>query len=139
MAICKDRRLVHFRLCGVLHTIESERALIRYTQDPAFDPTYTFLTDARGLTEINSGFLEIIGAAHRLRHVLALFDRPVNSVLICPSDLSFGMARIMQQVIEPLTHFTFHIARTETQALKAAGIHDTTLADLEHEAGFTPI
>ena len=136
MAINPRLRLAHFRLTGVLHTHESEDALRLYTRTPGFDPAFTLLTDARGLDGVESSFAEILGAAWRLRPVLRLFDRPVTSVILVGSDVGFGMARVMQQVIEPVSRFDFVITRDPVEAMRGAGLSDMPLTRLERDHGF---
>jgi len=135
-----DRNLAFFRMPAQISVSGCADLLRRYVEDPRFDPRRNMLTDATGVTEIDASFLSIIVAVERLAPLLRRFPEKADSVLLVASGHSFGMARMMQQVVEPVSTLRFHITHDVAEALHLAGQPDTDLDALNaaHAAAACP-
>lgn len=129
--IMPERGLAYFRMSGKLFTAECVTAFMDYTKDPMFNPNLTMLTNAEGLRGLNTNFVEVVRAAGEIREAMGLFKTPVPSVLYCTSNAAFGMARVMQQVVEPMSKFQFKITKDPAEALRAAGQAESDFGALD--------
>lgn len=127
--------LSYFRFSGNVAVQDCAGVFRRYLAHPQFDPDHVMLSNAEQLLGIDATFLGIMVAVERLVPSFIRFPRPSRSVILAPGDVPFGMARMMQQVTEPISRFKFDICRTEEEALIAAGLSETSIQELEHNLG----
>lgn len=139
-SIHDERNLAYFRMPANIGVTGCADMLRRYVEDPRFDPGRRMLTDATEVTEIDASFLGIIVAVERLAPLIGRFSKKADSVLLVASGHSFGMARMMQQVVEPVSALRFHITHDVADALHLAGQTDTDLTALNaaHDAVHSP-
>ncbi|WP_157733518.1 hypothetical protein [Antarctobacter heliothermus] len=133
------RRLALFEMHGVITVPDAIDGLRSFVEHPLFDPGLVMLTDARHVDDVVASFIGIVGGAHRSRALFCNFRQEAHNVIYAPQDVAFGMARVMQQVVEPLSYLRFDILRDETEALANAGqdelSFDALYAALSHPAG----
>lgn len=115
------RGLALFEMHGVMTVPDAIGGMRSFVEHPLFDPVLVMLTDARHVDDVVADFLGIVGGAHRSLALFRNFRQEAHNVIYAPQDVAFGMARVMQQVVEPLSHLQFHILRDEAEALAKAG------------------
>ena len=120
-SIHPDRGLAHFRMTGTIDVAQTLGSFADYVRNPLFDPSYVMLTDAQDVGAVDADFLGIVGGVQRAMPFLRSFPDEASSIIYAPRDLIFGMARIMQQVVEPVSRLRFQILRDEAEALALAG------------------
>lgn len=98
--IQSELQLAAFRLEGTLSVEEGADIFLAYFRDPAFDPRHVMVTDARGVTEIETTFLSVFTRVIRLAPELAHFREPVLSVILVSSQTVFGYARMLEQILD---------------------------------------
>jgi len=130
-SIHPDRGLVHFRMSGTIDVPQTLASFSGYVRNPLFDPSYVMLTDAQDVGAVDADFLGIVGGVQRAMTFLRSFPDEASSIIYAPRDLTFGMARILQQVVEPVSTLRFKILRDEGEALALAGQPETNFNALE--------
>ncbi|WP_306043547.1 hypothetical protein [Mameliella sp. MMSF_3510] len=130
-SIHPNRGLAHFRMSGTIDVPQTLGSFSDYVQNPQFDPSFVMLTDAQEVGVVDADFLGIVGGVQRAMTFLRSFPNEAFSIIYAPRDLTFGMARIMQQVVEPVSKLRFHILRDEGEALARAGQPETDFNALE--------
>lgn len=106
---------------GVIDVPDAIGAFRSYVDHPLFDPTFVMLTDTVAVTEVDANFRGVVGGVHRSLSLIRKFPQEAHSVIFAPQDVTFGMACVLQQVVEPLSHLRFDILRDEADALAKAG------------------
>ncbi|GAA4225094.1 hypothetical protein GGQ68_001780 [Sagittula marina] len=130
-----DQKLAFFRFFNQITVQDCVETFRAYVAHPDFRPDDLMLSDTRQLEGIDATCLGIIVAVERLLPCFRAFPDTARSIIYAKNDLIFGMARMMQQVIEPVSTFEFQIHRTEADALAAANMPQTSLDDLARELG----
>ncbi|MBP0483066.1 hypothetical protein [Sagittula salina] len=129
--------LAYYRLSGVLTVDDSARALRAWIDHPGFEPSHVMLIDMSTCDEIRVTFLGIVVAVERLLPVFDAFTRPALCVIHAPDDVAFGVARMLQQTVEPVSNICFEIHRDPPGALRAAGICLPTFDALDAGLGLS--
>ena len=130
ISVHPDRQLAYFRFSGVIDTATGAAAFRDYLRDPSFDPSYVMLSDTQAISRIDAGFASILSAALRLAADLRRFEDGSLSVICAPDDTVFGVGRMMQQTVEPISRLRFRIVETEQEALRLARQPEPGFAEL---------
>lgn len=126
-----ERRLAYFRMTGDVALQECIDTFVGYVDHPQFDPACVMLTDTRNLVHVEADFRRILWAVDRTRKLFHRFPKGTLCVIHAPRDVNFGLARILQQVLEPFSPFRFEIERDQSTALALAGQAETGFDGLE--------
>ena len=113
--------LAAFRLEGKLSVEEAADLFLAYFRDPGFNPCHVMLTDARGVTEIETTFLAVFSRIIRLAPQLASFREPVLSVILVSSQTVFGYARMLEQILDMTAKIQVRPVWSEAEALDLLG------------------
>jgi len=130
-----DLNLAYFRLRGRTDVAECARAYTDYLKHSDFQPNHIMLTSTVDLENIDASFTRILVAVERVAPTFRLFRTETTSVIHARDDVVFGLARMLQQIVEPLSKFRFDVHRTEEMALKAAGLAYLNFAELDAHLG----
>lgn len=130
VSVHPDRSIGLFRMHGMIDVAQGMSSFRTYVQHPQFDPAFTMLSDTSNITEVQATFLGIVGGVQRSLFLLNEFRQETRSIVYAPHDVAFGMARILQQVAEPLSRLRFEIFTDEAQSLTKAGQTETSFAAL---------
>ncbi|MGP6085993.1 hypothetical protein [Antarctobacter jejuensis] len=133
--IFPERGIVFFRMVGTVDTTNSVDAFLAYTDHPDFDPSFVFLTDTTHLSHMKSDFVRIVGAVQRTMRLFSRFKKGSLCIIHAPGDVNFGMARILQQVLEPVSSFQVKVTRSDKDALTLAGQPELSFPELERALG----
>jgi len=118
-----DLSLAYFRFFGQLSISGAKQAFLDYVALPGFDPAHVMLSDARDITGIEATFLGILGNIYGLAAPLRKFDRGALSVVLVSDDVSFGMVRMLEQVLDMTSRIKIRAVWSEAEALSLAGRH----------------
>ncbi|WP_136442730.1 hypothetical protein [Pacificoceanicola onchidii] len=133
LSIHPNRDLALFQFEGTVDTKQGARIFQDYVSAPGFSPTYKMLTDTSRLDTVESNYRSMLSGVLSLRESLSKFDTPALSVIYARSNFFFGMARLLEQVQNPLSNIQIVVTRDEAEALTLAGQPEKSMADL-HEA-----
>ncbi|WP_417208380.1 hypothetical protein [Antarctobacter sp.] len=125
-------------MTGVIDVPDAIGAFREYVEHPHFDPAFVMLTDTRQVSDVDARFRAIVGGVHRSLTLIRSFRQEARSVIYAPQDVAFGMARVLQQVVEPLSHLRFEILRGEAEALSRAGQPEPSFDALHAAFAQTP-
>ena len=117
-----DMKLAFFRFGGRMTAKLGRRCFEAYLADPAFDPSYTMVTDARAITTIDAGFLDLMREICPLHALLKQFDKGTAAVVLAGSDTAFGMARMLAQVLETVSAIHLYVVDSEAESLALAAL-----------------
>lgn len=112
-AIDKSRGLAFFHFSGEMTAAEGKRVFIEYVNHPDFDPTATMITDARAVTGVSATFTEILSNVRGMPALLRLFEKGALSVILVSSEVPFGMARMLQAVLEMFSEIKLEVVLGE--------------------------
>ena len=135
LSVHPDRALSYFRFSGSVTVQDCARIYRTYVRHPLFDKQFMMLSNTTRLDGIDATFLGIVVAAERLTATFPLFISEARSVIHAANDVTFGMARMMQQIVEPVSRFRFDIHRSEKDALLAAGQREPSFDALDAALG----
>ncbi len=135
LSVHPDHGLAYFRFRGHVDVPACAQIFLDYARHPRFDPQHVMLTSSVELETVDASFLRILTAVDKLAPTFRFFRHDCVSVIHARNDVFFGLARMMQQITEPLSKFRYEICRTEAEALRAAGLPDTCFAALDQRLG----
>lgn len=138
LTVHPDRGLAYFKFRGETDVAEGARAFVEYVDHPLFDPEFIMLSNTQDLESISASFTAIVMAVERLLPKMLSFRHPASSVIYAPKDVSFGMARMIQQLTEPLCRIRYQILRGDAEALLTCGQPETSFEELEQNLGILP-
>lgn len=133
-----ERRLAFFRTDGTLSISEGMTAFLDYAGHPRCDTTHALLTDAGALRKVDADFQSIVMAVQNSMTMIRLFRQDTRSIIYAPEDIAFGLGRLLQQVVEPVSRFRYEITRDPAHALAAAGQPEHSFAELEANLHLQP-
>lgn len=123
-----DLSLAHFRFFGKMSISDAKQAFLDYVALPGFDPAHVMLSDARNVTGIDATFLGILGNIYGLAAPLRKFDRGALSVVLVSDDVSFGMVRMLEQVLDMTSRIKIRAVWSEAEALSLAGVGGASIS-----------
>lgn len=125
-----DQGIACFKFTDRIAIGDARQVFVEYVAHANFDPGFAMLTDARGVTGIDASFVGILTNVQGLSVPLRQFERRAVSVILVAGGTTFGMVRMLEQVLDFASKITVRIARTEASALTAAGRPDADFARL---------
>lgn len=115
-----ERSLAYFRMVGTCSVGEAANSLRSWVATPGFTPAYPMLVNMEDCDAIEATFLAVVFAAERLLPTFRAFTPSGRCIICAPDDVPFGMARMVQQITEPMSNIRFEIYRNPAEALCAA-------------------
>lgn len=98
--IQNDGAFVLARYWGAVSGLEVAEMFRRYQADPDFQIDRPHLADVSGVTESDAGFAEVFSLFSMFARFYATSDNPLRVAIYAPADLTFGIARIFQNLAE---------------------------------------
>lgn len=132
--IAPHRRLTVVRFTDVYTTQDGHDWAKRYVTDPAFARDQIQIIDLSGVSRFEADFNAVASLVSRKAELFADIVPGTLCVLIAPTGLAYGMARMYQQLGADRLPFDMHVVSTEAEAFLLADLEDTTLDALEAEA-----
>jgi hypothetical protein len=130
MTIRTDQRLVHFRFRDQLTVSEFRRAFLDFVESPQFDPAFLMLTDTREVDELIADFKSMFNAVQGLSRAFARFDREAKCVLLVKGDMHFGMARMLEQIVEVFSPIRIRAVQSVAEASAFSELSLEALAEV---------
>ena len=125
-----DLKLACFKFLDRVSIAEARQAFESYVADPGFDPSHAMLSDARAVTAIDASFVGILSNVHSLGRQLRAFDAGGVSVVLVDGETTFGMVRMLEQILDFTSKIKMRIATTEAEALALVGVRDADFSRL---------
>lgn len=132
-----EHEIALFHMCGHVTVKEAKQCFLEYVAHPEFHPNYVMLTDARGVTEIDGTYRDILFGVMGLVAPLRRFKKQALSVVLVDSDLAFGMGHILQQVLDSVSPIRMRLTEDEATALALMGRTEETFDALHATLGQT--
>ncbi|MEZ5714413.1 MAG: hypothetical protein R3D85_04130 [Paracoccaceae bacterium] len=98
--IQNDGAFVLARYWGAVSGQEVAELFRRYQADPEFRLDRPHLADVSGVTASDAGFAEVFSLFSMFARFYATSDCPLRVAIYAPADLTFGIARIFQNLAE---------------------------------------
>jgi hypothetical protein len=130
LKIIPEKRLALFTFSGLLTASEGRAAFVEYTDHKLFCPTYSMLSDARGVSGIDASFPDVFAKTVSLGSRLRIFTRPVLSIVLVRTEVQFGYARMLEQVLDAASLIHLHVVTDEAEALRLAGLTEDSFDQL---------
>ncbi len=124
--------LVRFR--GT-YTVEDGRDWTRvYFGSDEFAPDNSIVFDLSAVTRFDATFRTVSAMVNWKEPFFKQLSPDVQTVLVAPNDVAFGMARMYQQLAADKFGAQISVVRTEAEALVLLDLEDTCFDALEAEA-----
>lgn len=105
-------RVALFRFQGIMTADQGLAAFQDYLKHDNFDPSFTMLTDARNVIDVDAKFLDILAKVSSLKPVLQKFQAGALSVILVEHMGPFGMARMLGHVLNMFCEIELRVAST---------------------------
>ncbi|WGW03020.1 hypothetical protein [Tropicibacter oceani] len=102
-------------------TADCAEVFLDFVADRRFSPDLTMLSDTSQLTSVHASFRGILTRLLSMQRALAAFPEPALSVIYARSDTIYGMARMLEQTLSPLSKVKIVVVKDQAAALKLAG------------------
>jgi len=109
---------------------DGRQAFLTLVDHPEFDLTIPILVDVRQVTEITADFTGVFAVVQALKARMASFDRGTRFVVLTGGGVSFGMARMLQQVVDVITQLRMTVLATGAEACMVLDLAEAELEDL---------
>lgn len=106
----------HMRPDDVLGT------LLRYLEDPDFDPAHAHLVDLQQTTELDFDFGRMMRLVSRLEPYYARRSEGARTAILAPRDVAFGIARMYQSLLGDRPQFEIGVFRDRDAAAAFLGL-----------------
>jgi hypothetical protein len=120
--IRSELNLVCFRFHDTVSIADARKAFEDYVTHPGFDPAYVMLTDARRVTNIEANFSGILAEVQALARYLRRFEKGALSVVLVSGNTTFGMVRMLEQILDFTSRIKMRVAWTEQEVFDLAGV-----------------
>lgn len=125
-----ERNLFVLRFHGLLTAGDGKRGFLDIVGHPGFHPDVWILTDTRAVTEARIGFTDMFTTALSVLSEIRRFSPKARAVILVGNETQFGLARMLEQVIDSLASLLIWTAATPAEAAEALGITEPELESL---------
>lgn len=125
-----DRNLLLLGLTGPLGVRDGKAAFLDLFLHPGCGPDVQILTDARGVTETSLDFAGMLLAAQSLLPQIGRLGPEALCVILVANETHFGMARMLEQIVEALTQRRIRVVDSVAEAAFELGLDPDALAAL---------
>ncbi|WP_421703539.1 hypothetical protein [Aliiroseovarius sp.] len=125
-----DLRVAQFRFFGVISVATARRAFEDYVAHPDFDPGFTMISDAREVTELDASYRRIVTNILGLARPLRRFDKGALSIVLVGDETTYGMVRMLEQVLDFFSAIQLRPVWSEEEALALAKRPEAGFAEL---------
>ena len=115
--VLKGHDLNYVRHFGRVSSSDITDTFSKYAADLDFRPMDDQLADLSEVTEIDIDFDQMRNVLRNVNTVYQPFPTPTRISFYAPSDLTFGMARMFQQLAEQQEGANAFVSRTQAEAL----------------------
>ena len=126
-------RLILNRHIGDLHTQEVMDLSARLRTDPLFDPYFPIIQDFRAVVTDNIDFAGMISITSDIKRFRTATTPPLRMGLLAPSDVSYGMSRMFQTLMQNVPNASIVVERKCTDLVAAMGLPPVTAQILNPE------
>ena len=130
LTLTADRRLFVLVMKGTVAVNEGRQAFLSILDHPGFEPMIPILVDIREIEEIVADFKGVFMAVQVLKSRMASLNRKSLFLVLAGDGASFGMARMLQQVVEVITELRMKVVATPAEACARLGCSETVLEGL---------
>ena len=128
----RDRLIVN-TVSGELHTQDVMDLSARLRADPLFDPYFPIIQDFRKVEKDNIDFAGMISITSDIKRVRTATSPPLRMGLLAPSDVSYGMSRMFQTLMQNTPNASIVVERNCDDLIAAMGLPTLTAKILNAE------
>lgn len=133
--ILADRNLAYLKFFGDTCVDECNQTVAALFAEPDWRGGMGILIDNSGISTYAGDFSKLQWLCTEIEKSGAFDDAPASVAYFSPSDLSYGVARMAQQVLASRLPLEIHVYRDEASALARLGLRETCLDELFATAG----
>ncbi|MFZ1468997.1 MAG: hypothetical protein WAT09_08445 [Paracoccaceae bacterium] len=115
-------------MSGRITVSDGRQAFLDLVAHPAFDPAIPFFVDIRAVTEVAADFKGVFSAVQAVRAEMGRFNAGSQFVVVTGEGTSFGMVRMVQQVVEVVARLRMRVVASVDEAAVLLGV---SAADLD--------
>jgi hypothetical protein len=117
-----DHNLFLLRFSGRMTIAEGKAAFLDIMRHDGFHPDVRMLTDTRAVTEAVVDFAGIFAAVHSVLGLMSRFGPGARSVILVGNDTHFGMARMLEQVVDALARLQMRVVSSVAEGAAQVGL-----------------
>jgi hypothetical protein len=133
-----DHNLFLLRFSGRMTIAEGKAAFLDIMRHDGFHPDVRMLTDTRAVTEAVVDFAGIFAAVHSVLGLMSRFGPGARSVILVGNDTHFGMARMLEQVVDALARLQMRVVSSVAEGAAQVGLSEATLEQILDAEGALP-
>lgn len=133
-----DTGLILVQFAGRMTVADGRAAFLELMARPGFDPEVPILVDMLGVTDLVADFMSILLAVQGVRAQLGRFRPQSRVVALVGGETHYGMARIVEQVVETVSDLRIRVTLTVTEAAAHLGMTETEVSALLAQARALP-
>ncbi len=105
-------------------------AFLAIVRHPSFTPASGIFWDVRAVTEAIVEFGPLFAAVQSVLAALLRFNAESRAVILVEDDTHFGMARMLEQIVDAVSPLHVRVARTLSEAERHLALPEGRLSDL---------
>lgn len=104
------------RFEGQIDAASGKDAFLRTVSHPSFSAASGMFWDLRGVSEAKVEFADLFAAVQSVVPKLARLTPETRAVILVENDTLFGLARMLEQVVDAMSPLRIRVAQTEDEA-----------------------
>ncbi len=112
----KEKNLFVLQFLGPMSVGDGKRAFLEIVRHPEFNPDVWMFTDTRGVTEARFDFTGIFTGVQGVLSDMRKFSPQARSVILVAGETHFGLARMLEQIVDALAHLQIRVTATPEEA-----------------------
>lgn len=104
LSFIKESNLFVLRFHGTLTTAEGKAAFLEVVRHAEFNDAARLIMDTRGVTEARLDFAGLFAGVQSVLREIGRFGPSALGVVLVRGETHFGLARMLEQVVEALAH-----------------------------------
>ena len=133
-----DHNLFLLRFSGRLTISEGKAAFLDIMRHDGFHPDVRMFTDTRAVTEAVVDFAGIFAAVQSVLGLMNRLGPEALSVILVGNDTHFGMARMLEQVVDALARLQMRVVSSVAEGAAQVGLSEATLEQILDAEGALP-
>lgn len=122
LSILPDDRLIFLYMHDHLTVSEARQAFLEIIAHPGFDPAIPILVDIRRVSEVAADFKGVFMAVQTVKAEMRRFGPQSRFVVLAGDGMPYGMARMLQQVVEVVARLRIWVVASAEEASAILGM-----------------
>ena len=122
LTLNSECRLFALIMHGIIPVEEGRRAFLEIVAHPGFDPEIPIYVDIRAVTEVDADFPRVFMAVQAVKAEMRHFGDMSCMVILAGDGSAYGMARMLQQVVEAVARLRMRVVASMGEASALLGL-----------------